>query len=176
MALAPKARSFTLYEVGKDGTLFGDITIPPLPDISTLLNTLANSTKLSALVIGEPAIYAALYPRLSAIKARIEAVRNRRLALIPRITVLEGGAPVTPVIPAPTDDPTYVVEDRVVGNATRFSDFLDVVLGMEDAEDAALDATQMRIYLLKNTTAQTLTFQGEVLTTQGQPLTYGAGA
>jgi len=176
MALAPKARSFTLYEAGRDGSVFGDITIPPLPDIFTVYNTLAGSTKLSAVVAGEPAIYAALYPRLSAVKARREAVRNRRLALIPRITVLEGGTATTPVIPPATTDPAYGPADQVVQNATRFSDFLDTSTSLTTTEQAALDATAARIVALNSIPANALTYQGQVLTYQGQPLTYGAAA
>lgn len=89
MALAPKARSFTLYEAGRDGTLFGDITVPPIPSLYTIFNTLASATVLSIVVEGEPEIYAELYPRLAAVKARILAIRDRRLALEQRMDALE---------------------------------------------------------------------------------------
>lgn len=89
MALAPKARSFTLYEVGRDGTLFGDIMVPPLPSINTVKNTLASSTLPSAVVAGEPAIYVPLYPRVAALRDRSAAVRDRRIALEKRVSALE---------------------------------------------------------------------------------------
>jgi len=154
MALAPKARSFTLYEAGRDGTLFGDITIPPLPDIFTVLNTLAGATVLSAKVAGEPAIYAANYPRVSAIKAREEAVRNRRLMLIPRITVLEGGTAGAVTIPPATTDPAYGAGDQVVVNATRFDGFLGSVSALRATEADGLAATRARINTLKNPPTQ----------------------
>lgn len=142
----------------------------------TVLNTLAGSTLPSVRVKGEPAIYAALYPRLSAVKARAEAVRNRRLALIPRITVLEGGTPGAVTIPPATTDPAYGVGDQVVVNATRFSGFLDDTFATASTEAAALDSTRSRINALKGQSANTLTYQGQVLTRQGLPLTYGASA
>lgn len=89
MALAPKARSFTLYEVGRDGSPFGDITIPSLPSVNTVSNTLASSTLLSAVVQGEPQIYAALYPRMAAINTRAKAIHDRRIALARRVAAAQ---------------------------------------------------------------------------------------
>lgn len=143
---------------------------------TTIYKELAGSTVLSKEVDGEPAIYAALYPRLSAVKARAEAVRNRRLALIPRITVLEGGTAGAVTIPPATTDPAYGQGDQVVANATRFAGFLGDVSIQRATEAAALAATRTRINALKGQSANTLTYQGQVLTRQGLPLTYGASA
>ena len=139
-------------------------------------NTLASSTLRSSQVEGEPAIYAANYPDVSALKARIVAVRNRRLALIPRITALEGGTPGAVTLPPATTDPAYGAGDQVVVNATRFSGFLDDTFAAASTEAGALATTRSRINALKGPSANTLTYQGQVLTRQGQPLTYGATA
>jgi len=89
MALAPKARSFTLYEAGRDGTLFGDITIPPLPSLYTIFNTLAGSTLLSVLVEGEAEIYPPLYAREATARASIAASLSRLAVLKTRLDALE---------------------------------------------------------------------------------------
>lgn len=120
----------------------------------TVLNTLAGSSLPSVRVKGEPVIYAALYPRLSAVKARAEAVRNRRLVLIPRITVLEGGTAGAVTIPPATTDPAYGAGDQVVANATRFDGFLGDVFELRTTEAAGLAATRSRINALKNPPAQ----------------------
>lgn len=144
--------------------------------LNTILNTLAGSTLPSAQVEGEPAIYAANYPAVSALKARAIAVRARRLALIPRITVLEGGTASAVTSPEPAADPAYDQAGKVVDNATRFSDFLGTVFALRVTEAAGLADTRSRINALKNPPANTLTYQGQVLTRQGLPLTYGASA
>jgi len=78
-----------LYEAGRDGSVFGDITIPPLPDIFTVYNTLAGSLKLSAVVAGEPAIYPPLYTKEAAVRASIADSLSRLAALKIRLDALE---------------------------------------------------------------------------------------
>jgi len=116
----------------------------------TVANTLAGSTLPSVRVKGEPAIYAALYPRLSAVKAQILAARDLRIALTARVVVLEGGTPSTAVTPAPSSDPTYDPAATVVVNAQRFSDFLDAVIALAASEDSAWASLLARIAALEN--------------------------
>jgi len=172
---AGKAVTFRVTATGSGGTETATAAAVTIPAY-TVSNTLAGSTLPSAQVEGEPAIYAANYPRVSAVKARSVAVRNRRLALIPRITVLEGGTAGAVTIPPATTDPAYGAGDQVVANATRFDGFLGNVATLRATEAAALAATRTRVNALKNPPANTLTYQGQVLTRQGLPLTYGASA
>ena len=149
---------------------------PRLAAKTTIYKERAGSNVLSKEVDGEPAIYAANYPDVAALKARIVAVRNRRLALIPRITALEGGTPGAVTLPPATTDPAYGVGDEVVVNAKRFSGFLDDTFASASTEAGELGTTRSRINALKGPSANTLTYQGQILTYQGQPLTYGAAA
>jgi len=57
--------------------------------LNTILNTLAGSTLPSAQIDGEPAIYAALYPREAAIRASIAESLSRLAALRTRLDALE---------------------------------------------------------------------------------------
>lgn len=120
----------------------------------SIFNTQAKSTLLSSQVDGEPAIYATGYPRIAALKARIVAVRNRRLALIPRITALEGATPGTVTIPPDTPNPAYGPTEQVVTNANRFSGFLDETSAGRSTETGNLALTRARINALKNPPAQ----------------------
>jgi hypothetical protein len=118
--------------------------------LNTILNTLAGSTLPSAQVEGEPAIYAALYPRLSAVKAQILAARDRRIALTARVVVLESGTPSTSATPTPTNDPTYDPAATVVVNAQRCSDFLDAVIALAASEEIAWAGLIARIAAREN--------------------------
>jgi hypothetical protein len=90
MAKAPISQTVFLTE---DGTAIPvtsatAVTIPPLL-LPTIANTLASSTLVAATVVGLPALFIALYARLTVIAARAEALRLRCLALTTRISALE---------------------------------------------------------------------------------------
>lgn len=122
----------------------------------TVANTLAGSTLPSVRVKGEPAIYAALYPRLSAVKGQILAARDRRIALTARVVVQEGGTPSASATPAQSSDPTYDPAATVVVNAQRFSDFLDSVIALAASEESAWASLVARIAVLENPPAPTI--------------------
>lgn len=154
MAKAPLSQTLFLTEDGSTPavTIADAVTIPPLIIVPahTVANTLAGSTLPSAQVDGEPAIYAALYPRLSAVKASILADRDRRIALTARVVVLEGGTPSASASPTPSSDPTYDPAATVVVNAQRFSDFFDSVIALAASEEIAWASLVARIAAREN--------------------------
>lgn len=148
---AGKAVTFRVTATGSGGTETATTAAVTIPAY-TVSNTLAGSTLNSAQVEGEPAIYAALYPRLSAVKASILADRDRRIALMARVVVLEGGTPSTSAAPTQSNDPTYDPAATVVVNAQRWSDFLDSVIALAASEDSAWSQLRARVEALKNPT------------------------
>lgn len=144
---AGKAVTFRVTATGSGGTETATTAAVTIPAY-TVANTLAGSTLPSAQVEGEPAMYAALYPRLSAVKASILADRDRRIALTARVVVLEGGTPSTSATPTPTSDPTYDPAASVVVNAQRLSDFLDAVIALAASEEIAWASLLARIAAL----------------------------
>lgn len=151
MTKAPLSQTLFLTEDGSkiDVIAANAVTIPPLT-IYTVANVLASSTRLSQQVVGEPAIYAALYPRLSAAKALILADRDRRISLTARVVALEGGTPGTTATPTQSSDPTYDPAATVVVNAQRWSDFLDSVIALTASEESAWASLLARIEALEN--------------------------
>lgn len=132
---------------------------------TTIYKELAGSSVLSREVDGEPAIYAALYPRLSAVKAQILADRDRRIALTARVVVLEGGTPSTSATPTLTSDPTYDPAATVAVNAQRWSDFLDSVIALAASEESAWASLVARIAALENPPIPAVTISGTPPTT-----------
>jgi hypothetical protein len=161
---AGKAVTFRVTAIGSGGTEIATAAAVTIPAY-TVANTLAGSTLLSAQVEGEPAIYAALYPRLSAVKAQILAARDRRIALTARVVVLEGGTPSTAVTPTPSSDPTYDPAMTVVVNAQRWSEFLDAVIALAASEDSAWANLLARIAALENPPIPAITITGTPPTT-----------
>jgi hypothetical protein len=90
VAKAPLSQTLILTEDGSTIQVTADraVVIPPLVN-ATVDNTLASSALPAASVVGAPALFIALYARLTAITTRATALRARRLALAPRIAALE---------------------------------------------------------------------------------------
>jgi hypothetical protein len=161
---AGKAVTFRVTATGSGVTVIATAAAVTIPAY-TVSNTLASSTLPSAQVEGEPAIYAALYPRLSAVKASILADRARRIALTARVVVLEGGTPSTSATPTSSSDPTYDPAASVVVNAQRFSDFLDSVLALSTSEESAWASLVARIAARENPPVAAITITGTPPTT-----------
>lgn len=167
---AGKAVTFRVTATGSGGTETATAAAVTIPAY-TVANTLAGSTLPSAQVEGEPAIYAALYPRLSAVKAQILAARDQRIVLTARVVVLEGGTASTTATPAQSSDPTYDPAATVAVNAQRFSDFLDSVIALATIEQIARAALRARVAALENPPVPTpaFAFSGPSSIIEGTP-------